>query len=165
MHAEVQQFLSKLKAENPEVFKGKRVLELGSLNINGSPREFFEDCEYVGVDRQAGNGVDVVCRAHEYTSRKKFDVVVSTEMLEHDKYADKTIENAWKLLKKGGWLIGTAANVNRAPHYEEVGEDGHYENISRERVEGWVKTLPSVEKYTLEEDEGKQDIRFVIVKK
>jgi len=163
MHIEVLDFLKRTKEKYPDKFKNVRVLEIGSLDINGTPRQFFEDCDYIGVDRQAGNGVDIVCRAHEYKSRKKFDVVITTEMLEHDKYADLSIKNAWNLLKKGGILIGTTANVNRPSHYEFVGEDNHYENISRERVEAWVKDF-NVKKFEIEEDDGKQDIRFIFFK-
>jgi SAM-dependent methyltransferase len=163
MHLEVLDFLKRVKEKYPDKFRGVRVLELGSLNINGTPRQFFENCEYVGVDRQAGDGVDVVCNAHEYKSRKKFDVVITTEMLEHDKYADLSIQNAWNSLKKDGILIATTANVNRPPHYEFVGEDNHYENISRERVEGWIKNL-KIKKFEIEEDEKKQDIRFIFFK-
>lgn len=162
MHLEVQQYLNKIKNKYPDFFKNKRVLELGSRNINGTPRGFFENCEYIGLDRESGDGVDVVCLAHEYKSRKKFDVIVSTEMLEHDKYVDKTIKNAWSLLKRGGIMIFTAANINRAPHYEFVGEDNHYSNISREMVEGWAKELRA--DYEIEEDEGKLDIRFFFKK-
>jgi SAM-dependent methyltransferase len=163
MHLEVLDFLKRTKEKYPEKFRGVRVLELGSLNINGTPRQFFEGCEYIGVDRQAGDGVDVVCKAHEFKSRKKFDVVITTEMLEHDKYADLSIENAWKLLKRDGVLIATMANINRAPHYEFVGEDNYYENISRERVGGWIQKL-GVKKSEIEEDEKKEDIRFIFFK-
>lgn len=163
MHEAVLQFLENKKAEYPERFVGKRVLEVGSLDINGSPRRFFEGGEYIGIDRRNGPGVDVVCLAHQYKSRKKFDIIVSTEMLEHDKYADKTMANIYKLLKKGGWLIATAANVNRQPHCEEVGEDNFYENISRERVEGWVRKF-GFAKYAIEEDDKKEDIRFIFEK-
>jgi len=163
MHQEVLDFLSKTKIKHPEYFKSKRVLELGSLDINGSPRSFFEDCEYIGIDRQAGRGVDVVCKAHEFKSRKKFDVIISTEMLEHDKYSDETIKNAWRLLKSGGIMIFTAANVNRTAHYEWVGEDNHYENISKEKVESWIEEL-GVENYEIKEDDKKQDIRFIFFK-
>ncbi len=163
MHLEVLDFLKRTKERFPKKFKNVRVLELGSLNINGTPRQFFEECEYIGVDRQTGDGVDVVSKAHEFKSRKKFDVVITTEMLEHDKYADLSIENVWKLLKKDGMLIATTANINRAPHYEFVGEDNHYENISRERVENWIKKI-GVKKFEIEEDEKKQDIRFIFFK-
>jgi SAM-dependent methyltransferase len=165
MHLEVKQFLSKIKEQKPDIFTGKRVLELGSLNINGTPREFFENCNYTGIDKIEGDGVDVVSKAHEFKSKTKFDVVISTEMLEHDKYADESIKNAWKLLKKGGYLIITAANVGRAPHYQEVGEDNYYENISKERVEKWAGELDNCEILTIEEDEQKQDIRFIFKKK
>jgi len=156
MHQQVRDFLLKAKVVYPGNFNDCSVLELGSLDINGSPRGFFDGCEYVGIDRIAGPGVDIVCNAHEYKSRKKFDTIVTTEMLEHDKYADLSVKNALKLLKKGGLLIGTAANVNRPAHYEDVGEQGHYRNISADMVKGWGKCL------LLEEDEDKQDIRFII---
>lgn len=163
MHQEVLTFLIQTKNKYPEHFRNKRVVEFGSQDINGSPRQFFENCEYIGVDRMAGRGVDVVSKAHEFKSTKKFDVVISTEMLEHDKYADETIKNAWKLLKKGGLMIFTAANVNRPPHFEFVGEDNHYKNISREMVEKWIKEL-GVKDFYIEEDEQKQDIRFIFRK-
>ncbi len=44
-----------------------------------------------------------------------------------------------------------------------VGEDNHYENISKEKVENWIKEL-GVEKYEIEEDDKKQDIRFIFFK-
>jgi SAM-dependent methyltransferase len=163
MHHEVIDFLSKTKERFPEYFNNKKILELGSLNINGTPRIFFENCEYVGVDRISGRDVDVVCNAHEFKSKTKFDVIISTEMLEHDKYADLTIKNAWKLLKKGGVMIITTANINRPIHFDWVGEDNHYENISRDRVVSWAKKIKVKNKY-IEEDEQKQDIRFIFWK-
>lgn len=159
MHTEVKEFISKSKEKHPDKFKDCSVLEFGSLDYNGNPRDFFENCNYVGVDWVAGACVDVVCKAHEYQG-DKVDVVITTEMLEHDKYADKSIENGLNHLKKGGILIGTCANVNRAPHYEFTGEDEHYENISKDRVLKWANGL----NVDIEEDEKKEDIRFVIEK-
>lgn len=78
-------------------------------------------------------------------------------MLEHDKYAEQSIKNAIKCLKIGGILIATAANINREPHFEFTGEDEHYENISRKMVEKWLNG----QKYKIEEDNNKQDIRFI----
>lgn len=163
MHQEVLDFLTKLKMDYPDYFKNKRVLELGSLDICGNPRSFFDDCYYVGVDKNPGRCVDVVCNAHEFKSDEKFDVIISTEMLEHDKYADKTIKNAWELLKDGGVMIFTAANINREPHLEELGDDNHYENISIEKVKNWANNL-GVKDLIIEEDENKRDIRFVFFK-
>jgi SAM-dependent methyltransferase len=63
----------------------KRTLEVGSLNVNGSVREFFTG-EYIGTDMREGPGVDLVVNAHDlcFADGDGFEVIVSTEMLEHD---------------------------------------------------------------------------------
>jgi hypothetical protein len=80
-------FIDNIKIEE---FKGKRVLEVGSKYVNGSVRPLIERfCspkEYVGVDIEAGKFVDVILSAEklvEYFGPESFDVVISTEMLEH----------------------------------------------------------------------------------
>jgi len=55
------------------------VLEVGSLNINGTVRDFFDAEEYIGIDIGEGPGVDVVSGGHKYKSKKKFDCVISCE--------------------------------------------------------------------------------------
>ncbi len=42
-------FVDTVKAQAPEHFTGKKVLEVGSQNINGTVRDFFTDCQYVGI--------------------------------------------------------------------------------------------------------------------
>ena len=47
-----------------------RVIELGSLNVNGGLRHLFPpECDYIGVDLQPGPGVDVVADACTYHTR------------------------------------------------------------------------------------------------
>lgn len=69
---------------------GKRIIEVGSHDVNGSLRPIIEAWgkpkEYVGVDIEKGPGVDVVCRVEELITtfgKDCFDIVISTEMLEH----------------------------------------------------------------------------------
>ena len=40
------------------LFKNKKVLDIGSLDINGSNRFLFEDCNYLGIDVGEGKNVD-----------------------------------------------------------------------------------------------------------
>jgi hypothetical protein len=58
----------------------KRLLDVGSLDINGSLRDVCpSDVEYFGVDLEAGKGVDLVL-ADPYTypfPDRHFDMVVS----------------------------------------------------------------------------------------
>lgn len=62
----------------------KKVLEMGSFNVNGSVRELFTG-DYLGIDIREGDGVDQVLDASSLPEElsNSFDVVVSTEMLEH----------------------------------------------------------------------------------
>src|SRR5579859_2787949 len=71
-----------------EVF-GKSVIEVGSYNVNGSFRDhimYYAPASYLGVDAKPGPGVDRVCQAEQLLNSfqpSSFDLVVSTEMLEH----------------------------------------------------------------------------------
>ena len=63
-----------------------RVLDIGSRDINGTLRNCApQGAEYVGVDLQMGNGVDIVLKdPYSYPfPDKSFDWVVSTSMMEH----------------------------------------------------------------------------------
>ena len=116
MHPEIQQWVLRVKKEYPEYFRAKKVFEVGSLDINGSIRGFFEECTYTGLDVGEGPGVDIVCPIHQYIKPGAFDVVISTEMLEHDKYWEQSLGAMYSNLKKGGILILTCAAPNRQEH-------------------------------------------------
>jgi len=45
-----------------EFFHDAKVLEIGSLDLNGSVRRFVSNCAYTGIDVAPGEGVDIVCR-------------------------------------------------------------------------------------------------------
>lgn len=76
---------------NEEEIEGKNIIEVGSYDINGSLRpivESWKTAKYVGVDIEKGPGVDIVCNAEELLDKfekNRFDIVLSTELLEHVK--------------------------------------------------------------------------------
>jgi len=109
-HPTQQKYCEDIKVKFPIFFKGIRVLDIGSLDVNGSNRYLFENCDYIGLDVASGKNVDVVCVAHEYNTDKPFDVVISTNALEHDIYYKFTLKKMVSLLKHGGLLIFSAAN-------------------------------------------------------
>jgi hypothetical protein len=59
-HPEQQAFFGQLQRLYPQFFERVRVGEVGSLNINGSVRGFFSECDYTGFDVGPGPGVDQV---------------------------------------------------------------------------------------------------------
>lgn len=120
-HSEQQGFVGQTKCRYPDYFRGTSVLEVGSRNINGSVRAFFDNpSRYIGIDCTAGPGVDVVCLAHEYPvpeAGRHFDVLISCEAFEHDPYLyDLTIPHIVKLLRPGGLFVATCASVLRQEH-------------------------------------------------
>jgi SAM-dependent methyltransferase len=115
-HPQQIAFCRKIRSFFPEYFRGQRVLDIGSLDVNGNNRYLFEGCEYVGLDLLPGPNVDVACTAHEYTAQKPFDVVISTECLEHDVFYAETLKNAVALLRPGGLLLLTCATTGRPEH-------------------------------------------------
>lgn len=117
MHAEQSFFIQTVKTAHPQYFYGTRVLDIGSLDINGNNRQFFYACDYVGIDIGPGANVDVVARGHEYISSEPFDVVISTECFEHDEYWQETfLAVVNRHLKPGGLFVFTCATTGRPEH-------------------------------------------------
>jgi len=116
-HEQQLDFVQSVKDEFPEYFKGTKVLEVGSLNINGSVRQFFEPDQYIGCDLGEGDGVDIVCQGHELPyANGSFDVVISCECFEHDKHWEKTFQKMIDLVRKGGLVIFSCATIGRPEH-------------------------------------------------
>lgn len=117
-HQQQRDFIAKVKSFYPEFFQGGiDVLEVGSLNINGTVRDFFGPVDrYVGIDLVEGPGVDVVCPGKVYSSPTTFDMVISTECFEHDQDWKDTFQNMWMLIRTGGLIVFTCASEGRHEH-------------------------------------------------
>ena len=115
-HIVQQKWCKGLKLAMPRFFKNKKVLEMGSLNVNGTLRDLFKDCNYTGVDVIKGKDVDRIGAFHELKFKKEsFDVVCSVNSLEHDMHWEKTLPRMYELLKPGG-LIFLSASASHAIH-------------------------------------------------
>lgn len=92
---------------------GRRILEVGSLNVNGSSRTTIEPLapsEYIGVDISPGKGVDTICRAENLVShfgKDSFDIVISTELLEHVQDWKPVVSNIKNVCKPNGFILIT----------------------------------------------------------
>jgi SAM-dependent methyltransferase len=146
MHPEVDTFIKITKARYPDMFNTKSVLEVGSQDINGSVRNHFHNCDYIGIDLGEAPGVDVVLDATDMKYWEEFDVVISSEMLEHCKEWDLALSNMYGALKPGGLFILTCAGPNRQEHgtNNHTPQDSkftleHYRNIS---IEDFISILP-----------------------
>lgn len=113
------------------------VLEIGSLDVNGGVRDLFPHANvYIGLNDVPGPGVDVVADAATYRPSHLFDVVVSTEVLEHANQWKNIILMCLDALAPQGVLILTCAGPGRGPHGQhgaEAPEPGEwYRNVA-----GW----------------------------
>lgn len=107
MHDSVREFIHEIVVVDYTYIRDGQTIEFGSLDVNGSVREFFTG-GYIGIDMQAGPGVDYVCSTWNTPfADSSFDTVVSTEMLEHDAHPELTFKEANRLLKPGGNLLLT----------------------------------------------------------
>ena len=95
-----------------------RTLEVGSLDVNGSVRSLFSE-RYVGIDMRPGPGVDVIGTADALPfDDDAFEVVVSTETLEHDRAFWLTMAEIRRVLQPGGHLILTTRGNGFGEHME-----------------------------------------------
>lgn len=117
-HAEQVEFFTSIYNKNKEHFYNKKIIEIGSLDINGSLRSIFvEPSEYIGVDLSPGRGVDYVSKGHEVPFEpKSFDAALSAECFEHDKYWDKTFRKMHELVKPKGFVVISCATEGRPEH-------------------------------------------------
>jgi len=144
------QFLSGTREFLPEYFQSKSVFEVGSLNINGTIRDFFSDCQYVGLDLGEGKGVDLVCPGQDFGEKAgRFDVVASCECMQHNPHWRETWINMLRLLKPDGLMLMTCATAGRRQHgTEQFSSDlspltyalgqNYYRNLLKEDFEGIV---------------------------
>ncbi len=101
---------------------GKSVIEVGSLNVNGSLRpiiEILRPAKYVGVDLALGRGVDVICNGEDLVKvfgSEVFDVVISTELLEHVQDWRGVVSNMKQVLRPGGVLLITTRSIGAEYH-------------------------------------------------
>jgi SAM-dependent methyltransferase len=115
-HKAQREFFERVKAKFPEFFTGKKVLDCGSLDINGNLKDLFIGGEYCGVDIHEGPNVDIVSKVHDLPFDNELDVIVSAEMLEHDEHWKESLQHMYKMLKPGGLLIISAAGKGRPEH-------------------------------------------------
>jgi SAM-dependent methyltransferase len=106
-----------------EEISNKCILEVGSRNVNGSLRPIFElwnPSKYVGIDIQKGSGVDIICAAEEIVEKfgeNSFDIVVSSDALEHIFNWKDAISNIKNVCKVGGKLLISVPSIGFPNHF------------------------------------------------
>lgn len=138
-HQQQADFCRKVKAIHPHAFDNVTVLDVGSLDINGSNRFLFsERCTYIGIDIAPGKNVDAVSKGHEWSAADgAYDTIISTECFEHDMYYPLTLKNIVRMLKSGGLFLFTCATTRRREHGTRRTSVGDSPFTSQISDEGW----------------------------
>lgn len=174
MHGEVITFVNNFKARRPTFFNRVNVLDVGSADINGTNRQFFTNFKYTGVDIFQTKNVDIVCPIHEFPAKypnlQNYDVVISTEMLEHDNHWQESMKAMHQLVKKGGLLLITCATNPRRVHgsvdvspKSSPATNDYYHNVGFIEFSAVVNLLPFIWKL-VEINSKVGDLRFVGIK-
>jgi len=109
MHQSSMRAMSEFVATHLAAYRGKdlHILDIGSMNINGSYRELMTDpnWQYTGLDMSSGPGVDrVLPSPYDWSALRSagYDVVISGQAFEHIEYPWVTILEVNRVLKPGG---------------------------------------------------------------
>lgn len=117
MHDQAKNFTIFVKQNFQDYFKQKRVLDVGSGDINGNNRFLFEDCEYDGNDVIQAKNVTIVSKTKNLPfSEHTFDTIISTECFEHDPEYKESLQKIYSMLKPGGLFCFTCASTGRPEH-------------------------------------------------
>ena len=115
-HREQIEFCQMIRRSYPGFFIHRKVLDIGSLDINGNNRFLFRHCQYTGIDIGIGENVDVVCPVHLYEPGYLFGFIICTETLEHDRHYRLSLKKMFDLLSPEGGLLITCATTGRPQH-------------------------------------------------
>jgi len=154
MHPQTEAWVRESIGMWPGRLDATHVVEIGSRIMNSDnhdPRPVIRALlpsleSYVGLDCYDGEGVDVVCLAHDYRPMDEADLVLCLLSLEHDPFWESTLLAAISWLKPGGMLVVVCAGEGMFPHeHNESPIPGHYRNVTSREIMVLVDDLVAIQ--------------------
>lgn len=180
MHLEAKHFTVFCKETYSTFFSNKKVLDVGSGDINGNNKFLFENCEYHGNDVFPAKNVTVVSKTSNLDFKDEtFDVICSTECFEHDPEYEQSFKKIVKMLKPGGLFFFTCASTGRAEHgtrrttpHDSYGTIGnvegwtdYYKNLTIQDVDKCINLRDTFDIYSSYHNYYAKDLYFYGIKK
>jgi hypothetical protein len=172
-HIQQRDYLTKLKTQFPEMFDNVDVIEIGSLDINGTVRDFFNATKYVGVDVGPGKGVDLVANGEDVDyPDNSFDTAISAECFEHNPEWVATFANMVRMSKR--FVVFTCASEGRAEHGTRRSDAGsspltldwdYYRNLNQADFEQAFELHSMFIEHKFEYNPASCDLYFYGIKK
>jgi SAM-dependent methyltransferase len=117
MHEEARDFTIFVKKNLFDFFLNKKVLDVGSGDINGNNQFLFENCEYNGNDVIQAPNVTIVSKTKDLPFEDNtFDTIISTECFEHDPEYKESFVKIYNMLKPDSLFFFTCASTGRSEH-------------------------------------------------
>lgn len=163
-HPAQREFFKTVKERFPERFRKCNVLDVGSLDINGNNRWLFDDpMIYTGIDIGPGPNVDFVSPVHEYQSEiAPYDVVISSECFEHDRYWEQSLPRCIELTKPGGLFTFTCAGVGRPEHGTRRSDGGYASPNTFDKWNDYYRNITIVDAAALVDVEQFSECSFAV---
>lgn len=136
-YVNAQKFYEKYCYQNIE---NKKILDVGSYDVNGTMKPIFEQGQYIGLDMEKGPNVDIVGKSHEIPFIDNFfDIVISSSCFEHDDMFWVSFKEMCRVLKPGGYMYIQAPQ--NGPYHGWPGDNWRFYADSWRALEKWGKSL------------------------
>jgi hypothetical protein len=136
-YVNAEKFYHKYCEKNIE---NKKILDVGSYDVNGTMKPIFERGQYIGLDMEAGSNVDIVGVSHNIPFEKdEFDIVISSSCFEHDDMFWISFQEMCRVLKPGGYMYVQAPS--NGPYHGWPGDNWRFYIDSWKALEKWGKKL------------------------
>ena len=117
--------------------ENKKILDIGSYDINGSLKPLFEKGQYIGMDMSEGPNVNIVASAHDIPFKDNyFDIVLSSSCFEHDDMFWISFLEMCRVLKPGGFMYINAPSIG--PYHGYPGDNWRFYIDSWKALEKWA---------------------------
>ena len=118
--------------------ENKKILDVGSYDVNGTMKPIFKKCQYIGLDMEDGPNVDIVSDAHNIPFQNSyFDIVLSSSCFEHDDMFWETFLEMCRVVNDGGYLYVQAPS--NGPYHGWPGDNWRFYIDSWKALEKWGK--------------------------
>lgn len=176
-HPEQLQFVKSILVSTADQFPIKKIIEIGSYDVNGTVRNLFPMTEYLGVDLVEGPGVDLVCEGGKVDLESNvFDLSISCECFEHNPLWIDTFSNMHRLTKEGALVLITVATAGREEHgttrTSPIHSPGtqslkwdYYKNLIEQDFYNYFDMTEMFQNYLFISNELSCDLYFIGVKK
>jgi cephalosporin hydroxylase len=136
-YVNAEKFFEKYCKDNIE---NKKILDVGSYDVNGTMKPIFSRGQYIGLDMEEGPNVDVVGVSHDIPFKDDyFDVVISSSCFEHDDMFWISFQEMCRVLKPGGFMYVQAPQ--NGPYHGWPGDNWRFYADSWKALEKWGKKI------------------------